>query len=83
MVDNSDGTLTVVVLATGNYTMYGADGTAIGRNPGQFRFELLIDHGGTPNDPEDDVELGFQVLKESTGRSDDFCAVALDALAPA
>ncbi len=81
VIDNGDGTLTVVVLATGNYTMYGADGKAIGRNPGQFRFELLVDHGGTPTDPEDDVELDFQVLKESTGRSDDFCAVALHALA--
>jgi len=80
VIDNGDGTLTVVVLATGNYTMYGSDGKAIGRNPGQFRFELLVDHGGTPNDPEDDVELDFQVLKESTGRSDDFCAVALDYL---
>lgn len=83
VVDNGDGTLTVVVLATGNFTMYGADGTAIGRNPGQFRFELLIDHGGTPIDPSDDVFLEFHVLKESTGRSDDFCAVALEALAPA
>ena len=54
---------------------------AIGRNPGQFRFELLVDHGGTPTDPEDDVELEFQVLKESTGRSDDFCEVALAVLA--
>ena len=81
VIDNGDGTLTVVVLATGNYTMYGADGKAIGRNPGQFRFELLVDHGGTPTDPDDDVELDFQVLKDSTGRSDDFCAVALQALA--
>ena len=80
VIDNGDGTLTVVVLATGNYTMYGADGKAIGRNPGQFRFELLVDHGGTPTDPDDDVELDFQVLKDSTGRSDDFCAVALPAL---
>jgi hypothetical protein len=80
VIDNGNGTLTVVVLATGNYTMYGADGKAIGRNPGQFRFELLVDHGGTPNDPEDDTELDFQVLKESTGRTDDFCAVAIPAL---
>ena len=80
VIDNGDGTLSVTVLATGNFTMYAADGTAIGRNPGQFRFELLVDHGGTPTDPEDDVELDFQVLKESTGRTDDFCEIALAAL---
>ena len=80
VIDNGDGTLTVVVLGTGNATLYGADGKAIARNPGQIRFELLIDHGGTPADPEDDVELDFQLIKESTGRTDDFCAAAVPAL---
>ena len=58
-----------------------ADGKAIGRNPGQVRFELLVDHGGTPTDPFDDeviAELG--VVKEETGRNDDFCAAVVPAL---
>lgn len=80
VTDNGDGTLTILVLATGNFTLYGPDGTAIARNPGQVRFELLVDHGGTPDDPSDDVELDFEVVKESTGRSDDACAAALAAL---
>ncbi|HEX6868831.1 MAG TPA: hypothetical protein VF119_08485 [Candidatus Limnocylindrales bacterium] len=80
VTDNGDGTLTVRILATGNYTLYGADGRAIARNPGQVRFELLIDHGGTPDDPSDDVELDFSVIKESTGRSDDACDAAVPAL---
>jgi len=80
VIDNGDGTLTVVVLATGNFTVYGADGRAIARNPGQIRFELLIDHNGTPGDPSDDSELGFTLLKESTGRNDDACEAAVPAL---
>ena len=54
VTDNGDGTLTVLVLATGNAVLYGPDGKAIARNPGQIRYELLIDHGGTPSDPSDD-----------------------------
>ena len=33
VTDNGDGTLTVVYKATGNATLYGEDGKAIGRNP--------------------------------------------------
>jgi hypothetical protein len=79
--DNGDGTLTVLFLATGNSATYGPDGKAIARNPGQVRFELLIDHNGTPLDPSDDEVLAFLgFVKESTGRTDDFCAAAVPAL---
>ena len=80
VTDNGDGTLTILVLATGNASITDATGKAIGRNPGQTRFELVVDHGGTPNDPDDDVELSFEIVKESTGRSDDFCGVVVPAL---
>jgi hypothetical protein len=80
VIDNGDGTLTVTVLATGNFTMHGADGTVIARDPGQVRFELLIDHGGTVTDPFDDVELVRRLTFGSTGRSDDFCGAAVAAL---
>jgi hypothetical protein len=81
VTDNGDGTLTVLVLATGNAVVYGEDGKAIARNPGQTRFEILIDHGGTPTDPSDDEFLAFLgVVKESTGRTDDFCAAVVPAL---
>jgi hypothetical protein len=79
--DNGDGTLTVLFMATGNSVTYGPDGKAIARNPGQVRFELLIDHNGTPTDPSDDQILAFLgFVKESTGRTDDFCAAAVPAL---
>ena len=80
VTDNGDGTLTILILATGNAVLYGEDGKAIARNPGQTRFELVVDHGGTPNDPSDDMELDFRVVKESTGRTDDFCEAAVSAL---
>jgi hypothetical protein len=80
VTNNRDGTLTILILATGNATVYGANGKAIARNPGQTRFELVVDHGGTPNDPDDDVELSFRIVKDSTGRTDDFCGAVVPAL---
>lgn len=66
------------MLATGNEKWYGPDGKVLFRNPGQVRFEILIDHGGTPGDPSDDEFLEFLgIVKDSTGRNDlegrDFC----------
>ncbi|GAA1751098.1 hypothetical protein [Agromyces humatus] len=81
ITDNGDGTLTILVLATGGATVYGPDGKAIARNPGQVRFEFLVDHNGTPADPDDDVFLeDLGVVKGSTGRTDDFCAAVLPVL---
>jgi len=87
VTDNGDGTLTILVLSTGNVAVYGPDGKApdskaLARNPGQIRFEFDVDHAGTPTDPFDDVEIdsSFQVVKESTGRTDDFCAAVLPVL---
>jgi hypothetical protein len=81
VTDNGDGTLTILVLATGNATVYDESGKAIARNPGQIRYEVLIDHGGTPAEPADDTFIEFLgVVKESTGRTDDFCAAVVPAL---
>ncbi len=79
ITDNGDGTVTVLILATGNAVLYGTNGKAIARQPGQTRFELVIDDGGTPTDPSDDEVIDRRVVKESTGRSDDFCDAALSA----
>jgi hypothetical protein len=79
--DNGDGTLTVVNLSAGNFVLYGEDGKAIARDPGQVQFAFLIDHAGTPADPFDDellAELGM--VKGPTGRSDDFCEAVVPAL---
>jgi len=72
VADDGDGTLTVPVLATGNSAPYDEDGNVIARNPGQVRYEILIDDGGTPTDPSDDEFIEFVgLVKESTGRTDD------------
>jgi hypothetical protein len=81
VTNNGDGTLTILVLGTGNATVHDENGTAIARNPGQIRYEILVDHGGTPSDPSDDEFLEFLgVVKESTGRTDDFCAAVVPAI---
>ena len=80
VTDNGDGTLTILIVSTGNAVIYDENGKAIGRNPGQTRFELVIDDGGTPNDPSDDTELSAEIVKGSTGRTDDFCGVIVPAL---
>jgi hypothetical protein len=60
---------------------YGPNGKALARNPGQVRFEILIDNAGTPSDPSDDEFVEFLgLVKESTGRTDDFCAVVVPVL---
>ena len=82
VTDNGDGTLTILFLATGNEVFYGPDGEVIGRNPGQIRLEILVHHGGTPTDPSDEVFLAEELVKGSTGRSDDFCEAAVPALSP-
>ena len=81
VTDNGNGTFTILVLATGNAVLYGPDGKAIARNPGQVRFEILIDNSGTPTNPDDDEFLEFLgEVKGSTGRSDDFCEAAVPIL---
>lgn len=78
VTDNGDGTLTILVLATGSEKWYGPDGRLLFRNPGQVRYAFLVDHGGTPTDPADDEFLeSLGIVKGSTGRNDtadrDFC----------
>jgi hypothetical protein len=79
VIDNGDGTLTIVVHATGSSRFYDTDGNFVLADPGQVRFQFMVDHGGTPDDPFDDVEIEgtFEIVRESTGRNDtqgrDFC----------
>jgi hypothetical protein len=73
LTDNGDGTLTAITFGTGNTVLYGADGKALARNPGQSRFELLIDLS-------DGELISSELILGSTGRNDDICAAALAAL---
>ena len=81
VTDNGDGTLTILVMGTGNAVAFDEDGKAIARNPGQIRFEILIDDGGTPQDPSDDEFLAdLGLVFGSTGRNDDFCEAVVPVL---
>lgn len=78
VTDNGDGTLTILVMGAGSSKVYGPDGKLLFNDPGQTRFEILVDNAGTPSDPSDDVFLAdLGVVKGSTGRNDlagrDFC----------
>lgn len=77
IIDNGDGTLTIVSTVTGRETWSGAEGTVL-RSIGTLRYSFLVDHAGTPGDPEDDVfleDLGLVMPRtahdETAGR--DFC----------
>ena len=72
VTDNGDGTVTVLILATGNTVLYDENGRAIARNPGQTRLVIVFDENGD--------ELSREIVKESTGRSDDYCEAAVAAL---
>lgn len=74
IVDQGD-TLLITVFGTGPLSVYGPDGKAIARNPGQFRFRIEIDEA-----TGEEIEDSFTVIKESTGRTDDFCAAVLPVL---
>lgn len=79
VTDNGDGTLTIVAQDAGTDRWYDTNGRMVLVESGQFRTQILIDDGGTPEDPFDDeaIEDSFQILRD-TGRNDtdgrDFCA---------
>jgi hypothetical protein len=54
IVDNGDGTLTLIGLNTGSLWAYGPDGVLLGRQNGLTRETFLVDTQGTA-DPNDDV----------------------------
>ena len=79
VTDNGDGTLTIIVQASGRDRWYDGDGRVVLRDPGLARWEIVVNHAGTPTDPFDDTFVDFVgIVKGSTGRNDtqgrDFCA---------
>lgn len=84
IVDNGDGTLTIIFKVTGRTFVYGPDGSRLFVDAGVFMGELLVDHNGTPGNPEDDGEPEFIGEVKLAGRHDtadrDFCADVLQFL---
>ena len=78
VTDNGDGTLTIISQGSGGARFYDGDGKLVLRDPGLIRWEVLVDHAGTPSNPYDDQFIEFLgIVKGSTGRNDtqdrDFC----------
>ena len=59
VIDNGDGTLTIIFQGSGTDRWYDGDGNLVLHGAGMFRNELLVDHNGTPSDPTDDGEAEF------------------------
>lgn len=78
VVDNGDGTLSIIALSTGTERYYDTNGRLLFTNNGQIRYEVLVDDNGTPTDYTDDGEGVFVgIIKPSTGTNGtvgrDFC----------
>jgi len=85
VVFDDDGLATITSLGTGRETWKTPDGTLVYNDPGQVRFQFVVDTNGTLNDPFDDLfvaDLG--TIFGSTGRNDlqgiDFCDAMLDVI---
>jgi hypothetical protein len=76
VVDNGDGTLTISFKDSVQVAIW-LDGEFLFHDSGQVDGTVLIDHNGTPSDPEDDTFLGTVGDVELHGRFDtgerDFC----------
>ena len=77
VTDNGDGTLTIEVAISGIQKVYGPDGNRLLMDTGILRFEILVDHRGTPSDPTDDEFIRDLGLTAQHGQADtdgrDFC----------
>ncbi|MBY5163470.1 hypothetical protein [Salsipaludibacter albus] len=85
VVVDDDGLATITSLGTGGERWTGPDGKLVYNDPGQVRFQFVVDTNGTLDFPFDDIfvaDLG--VVFGSTGRNDlqgiDFCDAMLDVI---
>ena len=79
VTDNGDGTLTIIYQYTVNTQLTDEAGQVVAHDTGLQRYTSLVDHNGTPSDPNDDTELESSDLK-TTGLEPDFCAALVAAI---
>jgi hypothetical protein len=70
VIDNGDGTFTVVQAHSGITRVEGSTGRLGVKRTGTVRFQIVVNRAGTPTDPSDDVELDVAIVKLNTGQSD-------------
>ncbi len=83
LVLDDDGLATITTLGTGGETWFGPDGKLVYNDPGQVRYQVVVDTHGTLSDPFDDTFVAhLGTIFGSTGRNDlqgvDFCDAMLD-----
>jgi hypothetical protein len=86
IIDNGDGTITIIAQGTGAEHWKDTNGNIVLRGAGQYQFSVDIDYNGTPGNPDDDVEVpdSFRLIHSPTGHDDfyagprDFCADLLE-----
>lgn len=69
---NPDGTITIVNRFSGVSRWFDKDGNLVLTDSGTFRASVAIDLNGTPDDPEDDVEVpgSFELTVPFTGHGE-------------
>ncbi len=72
--DNGDGTLSILAQYSGGTSFYGPDGERLGGANGVTAWAWVVDHAGTPLDPDDDILISEDVVRQAGPRIDDFCA---------
>lgn len=71
IVDNGDGTLTITQMGAGSDKFFGPDGKLVYNDPGQTRWQFVVEHNDTLDFPFDDTFVeDFGVVFGSTGRND-------------
>ncbi len=78
VTDNGDGTLTNIQSHLFNKKMLDEDGRFIGHRIGRLLIEIVVDHAGTPTDPDDDEFVSINI--ESKVKGDNFCTTMLQAI---
>ena len=76
---NDDGTLTITGARAGSSKAFDDSGDLLFHDAGYFRYEVVLDYGGSLTDPDDDEFVAFNgIVFGPKGRTDtfdrDFCA---------
>ncbi len=80
VMDNGDGTVTILFSGPGKTAMYSEDGALIARRTGVSRFVLVFDQAGTPTDGSDDQFLANLGTVKSPPQSFNFCDTLVQAI---
>lgn len=74
VADNGDGTITILYQTPGAERYFGPDGKALVIDSRPSWYEVVIDLGGTPDDPSDDTVISEALVRDIAAHVDeDLC----------